>query len=49
VYAGKSEDFPDSFYIVKNCHERIKIIAPVIEVNSIEELSEVVKQLYTQL
>ena len=29
-----------------SCHERIRTIAPVIEVNSIEELSEVVKQLY---
>jgi hypothetical protein len=29
-----------------SCHERIRTIAPVIEANSIKELSEVVKQLY---
>ena len=32
--------------IVTNCHERIRAIAPVIDVNSIKEPSEVTKQLY---
>jgi hypothetical protein len=36
----------DEYNKVSYCHERIRTIAPVIEVNSIEELSEAVKQLY---